>query len=75
VEKLALNAARSGSLIKVIEVPDGKSKSQLIRLGIAKGEVLKCLQRLPGGTVVVEHKRKEIAIGSALARGILVTYC
>lgn len=57
----------------MVEVPDGKSKSQLIRLGIVKGEILVCLQRLPGGTTIVGHKRQEIAIGTMLARGILVT--
>lgn len=58
----------------IIDIPDGKSKDQLIRLGILKGEFVKCLERLPGGTIVIEKNRQEIAIGVTLARTILVAY-
>ena len=46
----------------------------MIRLGILKGQLVRCLERLPGGTVVIEKNRQEIAIGVALARLILVVY-
>ena len=39
-----------------------------------RGEIIKCVERLPGGTVVVEKNRQEIAIGSSLAEAILVDY-
>jgi Fe2+ transport system protein FeoA len=44
----------------------------LIRLGIHQGEFIKCIQRLPGGTLLVEKNRQEIAIGAALAKAIMV---
>lgn len=56
-----------------MEVPEGKRKSQLIRLGIVKGEFIRCLERLPGGTIVIEKNRREIAIGMTLAKLILVS--
>jgi Fe2+ transport system protein FeoA len=39
-----------------------------------EGELIKCVERLPGGTVVVEKNRQEIAIGSSLATSILVDF-
>jgi len=56
----------------VVKVPPGRIMAQLIRLGILEGESIKCIQRLPGGTMLVEKNRQEIAIGVALASAILV---
>lgn len=67
------SVARGGSII-VLNIPNGRGRTQLIRLGIMRGEVIKCVERLPGGTVVVEKNRQEIAIGSSLAETILVDY-
>jgi ferrous iron transport protein A len=58
--------------VEVVEVPAGKSREQLIRLGILKGETIRCIQRLPGGTMLIEKNRQEIAIGATLASSILV---
>ncbi len=63
-----------GSRVWIVQVPEGKRRSQLIRLGISKGEFIRCLERLPGGTVVIEKNRREIAIGMSLAKSIFVTY-
>ncbi|MGD0590618.1 MAG: FeoA family protein [Bacteroidota bacterium] len=63
-----------GSRVWIVQVPEGKAKSQLIRLGILKGEFIRCLERLPGGTVVIEKNRREIAIGMSLAKSIFVAY-
>ncbi len=67
-----LNEIPKGSSVIIMEVPDEKRRSQLIRLGIAEGEYVKCLEKLPGGTTVIEKNRREIAIGSSLAKSILV---
>lgn len=37
-----------------------------------KGEVVRCIERLPGGTVVIEKNRQEVAVGAALAKTIIV---
>lgn len=70
---ISLVNAKRGSVVKVLEVPDGTNKARLIRLGIHKGEMIRCLEKLPGGTIVIEKNRQEIALGNALARSILVT--
>jgi ferrous iron transport protein A len=69
-----LNKIPKGSRVWIVQVPEGKAKSQLIRLGILKGEFIRCLERLPGGTVVIEKNRREIAIGMTLAKSIFVAY-
>lgn len=66
--------AKKGAFVRIIEIPEGKSKAQLIRLGILQGHVVKCLEKLPGGTVVIQKNRQELALGMALAKSILVAY-
>ena len=69
-----LHRVQKGSRLVIVEIPEGRSRSQLIRLGVVKGEFIRCLERLPGGTVVIQKHRQEIAIGVTLARTILVAY-
>lgn len=71
---IPLNSVSRGERVVVVKVPEGRVKSQLIRLGILQGEFIKCVQRLPGGTMLIEKNRQEIAIGVALASAILVAH-
>ncbi|MEK6757369.1 MAG: ferrous iron transport protein A [Bacteroidota bacterium] len=71
---IPLHLAAKGSSLVIIDIPDGKSKAQLIRLGILKGELVLCLEKLPGGTIVIQKNRQEIAIGVSLAKTILVAH-
>jgi Fe2+ transport system protein FeoA len=74
LNSIPLHQVQKGSRLVIIEIPEGRSRSQLIRLGVVKGEFIRCLERLPGGTVVIQKHRQEIAIGVTLARTILVAY-
>lgn len=69
-----LDKSRKGSSILVVKLPGGEIKAQLIRLGISEGDTLKCIERLPGGTIVIKKNRQEIAIGYDLAKKINVTH-
>jgi Fe2+ transport system protein FeoA len=69
---MSLDAATKGSRLIVVGVPPGRSRMQLIRLGILEGEAIRVIERMPGGTMVVEKNRREIAIGAALAKTLLV---
>jgi ferrous iron transport protein A len=71
-KSLPLSFARRGSRLRIITIPEGQGRTQLIRLGIMKGEVVQCIERLPGGTIVIEKNRQEIAIGASLAKTIIV---
>ena len=71
-QNFPLSSAARGRSFVIVNIPKGGGRTQLIRLGIMQGEVIKCVERLPGGTVVLEKNRQEIAIGSSLARSITV---
>jgi ferrous iron transport protein A len=47
-------------------------RAQFIRLGISEGERVTCLERLPGGTIVIQKNRQQIALGHKLAKEIFV---
>jgi len=70
-----LDKSKKGTQVIIIKIPEGNYKAQLIRMGISEGDTLTCLQRLPGGTVVVQKSRQEIAIGFDLAKKIKITQC
>lgn len=67
-----LNKSRKGNSVVVLNLPDGDLKSQFIRLGITEGSNVKISERLPGGTIVLQKNRQEIAVGSELAKKIKV---
>lgn len=57
----------------IVGLPDDPPlRSQCIRLGLALGTSFLCIERLPGGTVVVETGRQEIALGRSLAETLHV---
>jgi ferrous iron transport protein A len=68
--RILLHEARKGTLLRIETVPEGKNRALLLRLGILEGELVRCLERLPGGTIVLEKNRQEIAIGYTLASAI-----
>ena len=68
----SLSRVSKGSSLRVVDIPQGIEGTRLIRLGIVKGVVIRCLEKLPGGTVVIALNRQEIAIGASLASKILV---
>ncbi len=69
-----LDKATKGKYFRIVKLPQGVIKSQLIRLGISEGDTLKCVERLPGGTVVVQKYRQEIALGFDLAKKINIDF-
>ena len=67
-----LDKAKKGNPVTILDLPKGNYKVQLIRLGVLEGDTVKCLERLPGGTIVIQKNRQEIAIGYDLAKQIKV---
>ncbi|MCU0411040.1 MAG: ferrous iron transport protein A [Bacteroidetes bacterium] len=68
-----MESVPKGKRVHIVEIPEGRSRMQLVRLGILNGEFVKCVERLPGGTIVIEKNHREIALGAPLARKIMVT--
>ncbi len=69
---ISLSKVKKGNIVRIITLPDGLARTQLIRLGIVEGDLVKCLEHLPGGTIVIQKKRQEIALGSKLSHKIIV---
>ena len=70
-DRITLIDARRGSRGVILSLPDSSElRSQCIRLGLCVGASFLCIERLPGGTIVVETNRQEIALGKHLADSI-----
>jgi len=67
-----LDKAKKGRIATIVNLPTGNIRPQLIRLGLTEGSTIKCIERLPGGTIVVQKNRQEIAVGFDLAKKIKV---
>ena len=67
-----LYSSATGQWIRIHSMPPGSIRAQFIRIGIGEGVKVKCLERLPGGTIVLQKNRQQIAIGHQLAKHILV---
>ncbi|MBM4175798.1 MAG: ferrous iron transport protein A [Ignavibacteria bacterium] len=68
-----LDKAAPGQNLVISFLPNGVIKSQLIRFGICEGERVRCMDRIFGGTVILQKNRLEIALGYDLAKSITVT--
>ncbi len=62
----------AGQYLTIVSLPEGVLRAQFIRVGIHEGERVQCLERLPGGTVVLKKNRQHIAVGHQLAKNIFV---
>ena len=62
----------TGEWLKIHSIPAGLIRAQFLRFGIHEGERVRCMERLPGGTVVIQKNRQQIAIGDLLAKQIFV---
>lgn len=71
-DTVTLDKAKKGSYITISSLPAGIYKIQLIRLGITEGTKVYCLEHLPGGTIVLQKNRQEIALGYDLAKKIII---
>ena len=69
---MTLDTAKRNTTVTILKLPSDSMKIQLIRIGISEGDTVKCIERLPGGTIVLKKNRQEVAIGSSLAGRIKV---
>jgi ferrous iron transport protein A len=69
---VSLFTASTGQWLKIHSIPEGHFRSQFIRFGIHEGERAQCIERLPGGTIVLQKNRRQIAIGHTIAKQIMV---
>ena len=68
----SLHNASAGTWVKIVTLPMDVIGARFVRLGIMPGCKVQCIERLPGGTIVIQKNRQQIAIGHALAEQIAV---
>ena len=61
-----------GRRARITALPHGDIRSQCIRIGLMEGAEVDCVERLPGGTLVLQFSRQEIALSTVLARSIAI---
>jgi len=72
-ELMRLTEAEPGMELEIYELPVGNFKTHFVRLGVIEGTRVKCIHKLPGGgTVVISKRHQEIAVGSEIAKKIMV---
>ncbi|MBR9976180.1 MAG: ferrous iron transport protein A [Bacteroidetes bacterium] len=64
---MMLGALPKGMRGRIERLPVGDIRSHFIRIGMVEGAVVACLERLPGGTMVLEFSRQEVALSGDLA--------
>jgi Fe2+ transport system protein FeoA len=70
---MKLSTIRKGLPVQILRLPEGDMRIQFIRIGLMEGARITCIERLPGGTVVLLHHRQEVALSADLADAIWVT--
>lgn len=69
----SLFESSTGQGLRIRSIPSGSMRTLFLRLGVNEGEIVRCFERLPGGTVVIQKNRQQIAIGRKLAKKIMVS--
>ena len=72
---MTLDEANSGETVRVLVMPRGMVRTQMLRLGVEEGSELRCILRIPAGPVVVRHGTLEMALGRKIASAIEVRSC
>ena len=68
-----LDRMKRGKMCCIKSLPQGMVKDQTIRFGLTEGKEVTCQAVIPGGPVVLEVDRQEIAFGRNLAKQIVIT--
>ena len=69
---MTLTEAKRGDSLRVVAMPAGLVRTQVIRLGIVEESRITCVLNIPSGPVVVRQGTLEVALGRKIASGIEV---
>lgn len=69
---MTLASALRGDRLVIELIPSPLIRAQLIRFGLGEGSVVRLLEKLPAGPVVLSKGHQEIAIGRRLSETISV---
>lgn len=69
---MKLSDAKPGQVLKIVAITDDDTESQMIRMGLASGDIVTCLSRVLSGPTILRRGAIEIAIGHQLTQTIEV---
>lgn len=64
--------AKRGDKFKIMNIPDDMVRAKTMRFGISEGSVVYCVEKIPGGPIILKKNLQEIAIGRKLAKKITI---
>ncbi|ACV62510.1 FeoA family protein [Desulfofarcimen acetoxidans DSM 771] len=67
---MKLDKIKKGQTCRIVSIPSQDIRTQVIRFGIAEGELVCCAEIVPAGPVIIRKNRQEIAFGRSLAKQI-----
>lgn len=70
---MQLSTIRRGMRVRIEQLPGGEMRSHFIRIGLMEGVTVSCLEKLPGGTIVLGFNHQEVALSDELASAILIS--
>lgn len=72
---MTIAEANMGETVRVMAMPPGIVRTQILRLGIVEGSQITCILNIPAGPVVVRQGNLEVALGRRIASGMEVERC
>lgn len=70
---MTLAEIKRGHRVKIKKIPDKLIHAQAMRFGIAEGAEVECIEKIPGGPVIIRKRFQEIAVGRRLAENITIS--
>lgn len=67
-----LSDVKRGDQFQIVTIPNDKIRAQALRFGISEGATVSCVEKIPGGPVILKKNLQEIAIGRKLANKISI---
>jgi Fe2+ transport system protein FeoA len=67
--RMNLKGAKAGQKVEITDIPKNLS-GELLRLGIAAGDILTCVSSIPGGPVILQQELQELALGEKFSKQI-----
>jgi Fe2+ transport system protein FeoA len=70
---MCLSEIKKGQRVAIVAISDTEIRTQFIRFGIGEGSQIKCLEKIPFGPLMIQHRRQELSVGHEMAKTIIVT--
>lgn len=70
---MTLMEAKRGQTLQILDIANPMIREQALRFGLMRGQEVLCKEVLPGGPVVLQVNRQELALGRPVAAAVTVT--